>query len=231
MTFESLTFENLSFGYDAAQPIIRNVNFSFPLGENVLIRGNSSSGKAMFIRLLSGAVAPTEGKILINNQDIHEQGFLQYAQVLKNIGFGFDGTGLLVNQSMENNLAFPLRYHSNWSEQEIQDWLRMLMETFEVYHLKDQRPAFVGQSVFKTFLLLRAFVMRPEMMVFLNPLSNLDENHRKKFVTMIELFREKYGLLHVFIISDDESHLHKLNPKTIWFKDKSIVAQPDRMSA
>lgn len=232
--FESLTFENLSFGYEAGQPIIKNVTFSFPLGETVWIRGNSSSGKAMFIRLLSGAVAPTEGKILVNNQDVHEQGYLHYANILKNIGFGFDGTGLLVNQSMADNLAFPLRYHNNWSEQEVQEWLKMLMETFDVYHLKDQRPAFVAQSVFKTFLILRAFVMRPEMMVFLNPMSNLDESHRKKFISMIELFREKYGLKHVFIISDDEPHLHKLNPTTIWFKDKQIVAENEkevRMSA
>lgn len=231
MTFESLTFENLSFGYDAAHPVIRNVTFSFPLGETVWIRGNSTSGKAIFIRLLSGAVAPTEGKILINNQDIHEQGFLQYANVLKNIGFGFDGTGLLVNQSMESNLAFPLRYHSNWSDKEINDWLKMLMETFDVYQLRDQRPAFVAQSVFKTFLLLRAFVMKPEMMVFLNPMSNLDENHRKKFISMIELFREQHGLKHVFIISDEDPHLHKLNPKTIWFKDKKIIIEEERMSA
>lgn len=227
MTFESLVFENLAFGYDAAHPVIRNVNFSFPLGETVWIRGHSTSGKAIFIRLLSGAVAPTEGRILVNNQDIHQQGFLQYATLLKNIGFGFDGTGLLVNQSLEENLAFPLRYHLNWKESEIREWLKMLMENFDVYHLKDQRPAFVAQSAFKTFLILRAFVMKPEMMIFLNPMTNLDDNHRKKFISMIQLFREKYGLKHLFIISEDEPHLHKLHPREIWFKDKSIVCEKD----
>jgi phospholipid/cholesterol/gamma-HCH transport system ATP-binding protein len=231
MKFESLKFENLSFGYDAEHSIIKNVNFSFPLGETVWIRGNSKSGKATFIRLLSGAVAPTAGKILINDQDIHEQGFLQYANVLKNIGFGFDGAGLFVNQSMEDNLAFPLRYHLNWSENEIQDWLKMLMETFEVYHVKDQRPAFVAQSILKTFLLLRAFVMKPEMMIFLNPFSNIDENHRKKLISLIALFKEKHGLKHIFIISDEETHLEKLNPKVIWFQDKKIICDEERMSA
>ncbi len=231
MKFENLKFENLSFGYDASHPILKNVNFEFPLGKTVWIRGNSTSGKAVFIRLLSGAVAPTEGKILMNDQDIHDLGFLQYATVLKDIGFGFDGTGLIVNQSLENNLALPLRYHLNWSEQEIQEWLKMLMDTFDVYNLKDQRPAFVAQSVLKIFLLLRAFVMKPEMMMFINPFSNLDEGHRKKFVSLISLFKEKHGLKHVFIISDDESQLELLNPVKIRIQNKQFVYEDERMSA
>lgn len=231
MKFENLKFENLTFGYDANHPILKKVNFAFPLNETVWIRGNSSSGKAIFVRLMSGAVTPTDGKILVNNQDIHELGFLQYATVLKDIGFGFDGTGLLVNQSMENNLALPLRYHLNWSEREIQEWIKMLMDEFGVYHLKDQRPAFVAQSVLKVFLLLRAFVMKPEMMIFINPFTNLDEGHRKKFISLISLFKEKYDLKHVFIISDDESLLEKLNPVKIWIEDKQFVYEEKRMSA
>lgn len=231
MKFETLTFENLSFGYDESHHILKDVNFSFPLNETCWIRGNSTSGKALFIRLISGAVAPTEGKILVNNQDIHEHGFLQYTNILKDIGFGFDGTGLFVNQSMEDNLALPLRFHLNWSESEIQEWLKTLMETFDVYHLKKQRPAFVAQSVYKSFLLLRAFVMKPEMMVFINPFTNLDESHRMKFISMIDLFKKEYGLKHVFIISDEDSHLEKLKPKTIWFQDKRIVCEEERMSA
>lgn len=231
MKFENLKIENLSFGYDANHPILKKVNFSFPMNETVWIRGNATSGKAIFIRLLSGAVAPTEGKILLNNQDIHDLGFLQYATVLKDIGFGFDGTGLLVNQSMESNLALPLRYHLNWSEPEIQEWLKTLMNEFDVYNLKEQRPAFVAQSVLKVFLLLRAFVMKPEMMVFINPFTNLDENHRKKFISLISLFKEKHGLKHVFIISDDESHLARLNPVKIWIEDKQFVHEEERMSA
>lgn len=231
MKFENLKFENLSFGYEVDHPIIKNVDFNFPLNETVWIRGNSTSGKGTFIRLMSGAVAPTEGKILVNNQDIHEQGFLHYATILKNIGFGFDGAGLLVNQSLENNLALPLRYHLNWSESEIQRWLKMLMETFNVYHLKDQRPAFVSQSVYKTFLLLRAFVLRPEMMIFINPLTNLDDDHRDAFLNMIAFFKKEHCLKHVFIISDDEPHLEKLCSKKIWFQEKKIKNEEQRKSA
>lgn len=231
MKFSNLKFENLSFGYDADHPVIKNVDFDFPLNETVWIKGSSTSGKGIFIRLMSGAVAPTEGKILVNGEDIFDLGYTHYATILKHIGFGFDGAGLLVNQSLENNLALPLRYHMNWSESEIKEWLKMLMETFNVYHLKDQRPAFVAQSVYKTFLLLRAFVLRPEMMIFLNPLTNLDDRNRDAFFSMISLFKEKYDLKHLFIISDDEPHLEKLNPKKIWVQDKTIVFEEQRMSA
>ncbi len=231
MIFSNLKFENLAFGYDANHPIIKNVDFNFPLGETVWIKGSSSSGKAIFIRLMSGAVAPTEGKILVNNQDIFDLGYTHYATILKHIGFGFDGAGLLVNQSLEDNLALPLRYHQNFRESEIQEWTKTLMETFNVYHLKDQRPAFVAQSVYKTFLLLRAFVIRPEMMIFLNPFTSLDDCNREAFLSLIALFKEKYELKHVFIISDDEPQLEKLNLKKIWFQDKKIVLEEERMAA
>jgi ABC-type transporter Mla maintaining outer membrane lipid asymmetry ATPase subunit MlaF len=231
MKFKNLKFENLSFGYDLNHPILKNVSFDFPLGETVWIRGNSSSGKAVFIRLMSGAVAPTEGRILVNEQDIHHLGFLHYATILKDIGFGFDGTGLLVNQSLEVNLALGLRYHLNWKDSDIHEWLKTLMDVFDVYKLKDQRPAFVAQSVLKVFLLLRAFVMKPEMMIFVNPFASLDEGHRKKFIALISLFKEKHGLKHVFIISDDEVHLEKLNPMQIWIEDKKFIFEKERMSA
>ena len=228
MKFENLKFENLSFGYIADNPIIKNVDFNFPLGEIVWIRGSSTSGKSIFIRLMSGAVEPTAGKIIINNQDIHELGYLHYASILKHIGFGFDGTGLLVNQSLENNLALPLRYHSTWSEAEIQTWVHTLMDIFRVTHVKDQRPAFVTQSLYKTFLLLRAFVLKPEMMIFINPLSSLDDSNRDSFISLLEVFKKDYGLKHVFIISDDEPQLEKLNPVKIWVQDKKIVREDSR---
>ena len=231
LKFENLKFENLSFGYDANNPIIKDVNFNFPMNEVIWIQGNANSGKSIFIRLMSGAVVPTEGKILINNQDIHELGFLHYCSFLKNIGFGFDGTGLLVNQSLENNLALPLRYHFNWNDSEINQWLENLMGLFKVSHLKDQRPAFVSQNIYKIFLLLRAFVLRPEMMIFINPFSNLDDHNRDMFLSMIALFRKEYGLKHLFIISDDEPHLEKLNPKKILMLNKKLVDEEQRIVA
>jgi len=235
MKFENLKFENLSFGYNADNPIIKNVDFNFPLGEMVWIRGSSTSGKSIFIRLMSGAVEPSAGKIIINDQDIHKLGYLHYTLILKHIGFGFDGTGLLANQTLENNLALPLRYHANWSEAEIQTWVHTLMDIFKVTHVKDQRPAFVTQSIYKTFLLLRAFVLRPTMMIFLNPLSSLDDSNRDSFVSLLELFKKYHGLKHVFIISDDEPQLEKLNPVKIWVQDKTITKEKEsigkRMSA
>lgn len=231
MKFEKLVFENLSFGYNAENAIIKNVYFNFPLNETVWIRGSSASGKSIFIRLLSGAVAPTEGKIFINDEDIHALGFLQYATILKNIGFGFDGTGLFVNQTLESNLALPLRYHTNWSDAKIDEWVHFLMDLFKVTHVKDQRPAFVTQTLYKTFLLLRAFVLQPEMMIFINPFSNLGDSNRDSFVAMIELFKKECGLKHIFIISDDEPQLEKLNPRHIWVQDKKIITEEERMSA
>jgi len=231
MKFANLKFENLSFGHNLENSIIKNVSFNFPLDEIVWIRGSSTSGKSIFIRLISGAVAPTQGKIIINDQDIHELGFLEYASILKHIGFGFDGTGLLVNQSLESNLALPLRYHLNFNNNEIQKWIATLMEIFEVAHVKDQRPAFVSQSLYKTFLLLRAFVMKPEMMIFLNPLTSLDDYNREIFLSLLALFQKEYGLKHIFIISDDEPQLELLNPKKIWLQDKKIINEEQRISA
>ncbi len=231
MKIERIRFENLSFGFGTAKPIFDNVNFEFPLNETVWIRGSFGSGKSTLLRLIAGLVIPTNGKIIINEQSIHELGFTQYVPYLNQMGFGFDGVGLLVNQTLENNLAIPLRYHKNWSEEKIQAWLTPMLQMFQVEHLKNERPAFVSQSIYKVFLLLRAFVTAPDMMIFNNPLTNLDEIHRVAFLNLIEVFRKEHNLKHVFIASDDEMMLEKLNSKKIWIQDGKILLEEQRKIA
>jgi ABC-type molybdenum transport system ATPase subunit/photorepair protein PhrA len=105
------------------------------------------------------------------------------------------------------------------------------MEMLNVAHLKDERPAFVSQSIYKTFLILRAFIMAPEMMVINNPLTNLDELHRECFLSMISLFKKEHGLKHLFVISDDEILLERLNPIKLLLHDGKISYEKNRMSA
>ena len=69
------------------------------------------------------------------------------------------------------------------------------------------------------------------MMIFINPFSNLDDHNRDMFLSMIALFRKEYGLKHLFIISDDEPHLEKLNPKKILMLNKKLVDEEQRIVA
>jgi ABC-type transporter Mla maintaining outer membrane lipid asymmetry ATPase subunit MlaF len=200
------------------------------MNETVWLRGSLNSGKLNFLHLVAGLIVPHEGKVIVNDQDIHELGFSNYTSVLKNIGFGFDGVGLFVNQSLENNLAIQLRYHKNWSEKQIQDWLNPIFEMFKLQHLKNERPAFVSQNVYKIFLLLRTFVLAPEMMIFNNPLTNLDDIHRVAFISLIKLFKSEHGLKHIFIASEEDVLLESLNPKKIWFQDGKILEDEQRIA-
>ncbi len=231
MIISNLKFENLTFGFGTSKLIFDNVSFDFPLNQTVWIKGHFGSGKSNFLRLIAGLVTPSSGKIIINNQSIHDLGFTRYSSILKDIGFGFDGVGLLVNQSLENNLALPLRYHKNWTDDQIKNWIIPLMEMLNVAHLKDEKPAFVSQSIYKAFLLLRAFVMAPEMMMINNPLTNLDEIHRESFLSMIDLFKREHGLKHLYIISDDEKLLERLNPVKLLIHDGEISYDNERLSA
>lgn len=231
MKIENLKFEKLSFGFGPAKPIFDNVTFDFPMNETVWIKGSFGSGKSTLLRLIAGLVVPTSGKLIINNQNIHDLGFNRYVQTLKNIGFGLDGSGLLVNQTLENNLALPLSYHKNWNDEQIKNWINPLMEMFKVDHLKNERPAFVSQSIYKVFLVLRAFVMAPEMVVINNPMTNLDELHREAFIQLLFKFKNEHGLKHIFIASDDEQHLEKIKAKKIWIQDGTISYEEQRKAS
>lgn len=200
---ESLKFDGISFKYPNGTEVLSKASFTIPMNNWVFIRGDLGQGKSTIIKLLLGLMEPSEGKVIFNGFDIHELGFEEFSKFLARIGHVLDDEGLLSNQSLFENLSLPLIYHENKPHDERERWIDELIEKFKLMSFKTARPAFATTETKKIFSILRALVLKPELIIMHNPFKDLGEMNQKRVLSLLEEFQDKYGLKHIIIAADE----------------------------
>ena len=200
---ESLKFDGISFKYPNGTEVLSKASFTIPMNNWVFIRGDLGQGKSTIIKLLLGLMEPSEGKVIFNGFDIHELGFEEFSKFLARIGHVLDDEGLLSNQSLFENLSLPLIYHENKPHDKRERWIDELIEKFKLMSFKKARPAFATTETKKIFSILRALVLKPELIIMHNPFKDLGEMNQKRVLSLLEEFQDKYGLKHIIIAADE----------------------------
>lgn len=200
---ESLKFDGISFKYPNGTEVLIKASFTIPMNNWVFIRGDLGQGKSTILKLLLGLMEPIEGKVIFNGFDIHELGFEEFSKFLARIGHVLDDEGLLSNQSLFENLSLPLIYHENKPHDERERWIDELIEKFKLMSFKTARPAFATTETKKIFSILRALVLKPELIIMHNPFKDLGEMNQKRVLSLLEEFQDKYGLKHIIIAADE----------------------------
>lgn len=200
---ESLKFDGISFKYPNGTEVLSKTSFTIPMNNWVFIRGDLGQGKSTILKLLLGLMEPSEGKVIFNGFDIHELGFEEFSKFLARIGHVLDDEGLLSNQSLFENLSLPLIYHENKPHDERERWIDELIEKFKLMSFKTARPAFATTETKKIFSILRALVLKPELIIMHNPFKDLGEMNQKRVLSLLEEFQDKYGLRHIIIAADE----------------------------
>ncbi len=212
---DSIEFSNISFGYESKNQVFDKASFSLPLNSWVIVNGELGSGKSTFVKLLLGLLTPTGGVISYNKEDIHELGFEKFSDYLGNIGHVLDGEGLLSNQSLFENLSLPLIYHKNMGLTEREEWIEYWLKKFNILSHKNDRPAFVTEEVKKIVSILRALILKPEMVLLHNPLNDLSGYNQRRVFEMLDEFEAQHNLKHIIIASDTDIKLPNKNLKTL----------------
>ncbi|MCX6187771.1 MAG: ATP-binding cassette domain-containing protein, partial [Bacteroidetes bacterium] len=107
---------NKTFG---EKHVLKNISASFENGKCNFIIGASGGGKSVLMKCMVGLLTPETGEITFDKRDFVSMDYYQKKDVRKEIGMLFQGTALFDSLNVENNVAFPLRMFTNWSEEEI----------------------------------------------------------------------------------------------------------------
>ena len=153
---KSLHFEKLTFHYEGQEPLLKNVDFEFPISKRgaqdnaaacraldkrgtassqtgvVVIRGAQGAGSSTVMQILAGLQTPTLGSYLINGVPVENMSFEEFLPFRLRMGYGFDTGGLLSNRTLFENLVLPLNYHKICSPQEAERRVLALMERFQL---------------------------------------------------------------------------------------------------
>ena len=171
---EVIALRNVYLAFD--EPILEDVSFAAHTGETVVVVGESGTGKSTILKLILRLLVPDRGDVLIDGQDITGLDFDDALRVRQKLGMVFQGAALFDSMTVFENVAYPLREHTDLSEDEIMARVREKLEFVDLDPEKvlDQLPSELSGGMKKRVGIARGMANNPEIMLYDEPTSGLD---------------------------------------------------------
>lgn len=161
------------------------VSFHVHRGECLGLIGGSGAGKSVLLRSLIGLDKPDEGEVLIDGIDIVNFKEPLLIPIRKRIAYVFQGGALFDSMTVYDNLAYPLREHTDLSEDQISEKIRAQLEQFGLTGNEFVYPADLSGGMQKRLGLARAIIIGPEVILYDEPTAGLDPYNTRKIQDMI----------------------------------------------
>lgn len=163
----SVTFGN--------QEVLKDITLRIPPGQTLALLGESGCGKTVLMKSIIGLVKPTCGKIEFDGENINQLTERQLSRMRLRYGFIFQNAALFDSMTIGQNVAFPLRQHGRFSDNQIRE---MVLSRLSEVGLPDsvvfKKPAELSGGMRKRVGLARALIMNPELIMYDEPTTGLD---------------------------------------------------------
>ncbi len=154
--------------------VLDGVTFDAARGKITYLFGASGGGKSTLLKILIGALRPDRGAVLVNGADITRMSEQERDAFRKRIGMLFQHGALLHSLSVGENVALPIREHTDLDENIIRIMVKMKLELVGLRDFEDLRPDQLSGGMQKRVALARALALDPEVVFFDEPTSGLD---------------------------------------------------------
>jgi len=157
------------------QEVLRDVHLEVPKGQTLALIGESGCGKTVLLKCIVGLLRPGEGRVLFDGRDLAQLNDRELTQLRTRFGFVFQGAALFDSMTVAQNVAFPLRQHTQRSPREVEETvLARLAEVGLPENVITRKPAELSGGMRKRVGLARALVMDPELVLYDEPTTGLD---------------------------------------------------------
>lgn len=154
--------------------VLHGINFEVRRGETLVILGGSGSGKSTLLRSLVGLERPSGGEILVKGKDLARAKLAEIEEVRKKMGMSFQGGALFGSMTVGENVALPLREHTELEDSTIQIMVRLKLELVGLAGFEQYVPSQLSGGMKKRAAVARAMAMDPEILFFDEPSAGLD---------------------------------------------------------
>ena len=197
-------FVDVSKAYGTKQ-VLRGANLKVYRGEVLVILGGSGSGKSVTLRHMLGLEAPDAGRIIVEEEDITDLPEEELYRVRKKFGMLFQGGALFDSMTVFENIAFPLREHTEMSEEEIQRAVHEKLELVNLPNAESLMPVDLSGGMRKRVGLARSIVLDPKMILYDEPTTGLDPITAQKINELIIDLQSKLNVTSVVVTHDIQS--------------------------
>ena len=204
---ESLVeLRHLSFGY-GERVILDDVCVSVPRGKVTALMGASGGGKTTMLRLIGGQNRAQAGELLFDGQDITPMDQKQIYAARRRMGMLFQFGALFADLSVFENVAFPLREHTDLPDALIRDIVLMKLDAVGLRGARDLMPSEVSGGMARRIALARAIALDPELVMYDEPFSGLDPISLGTAARLIRQLNDSMGLTSIFVSHELEQTL------------------------
>ena len=221
---------DVSLAFD--QPILEDISFAAHDGETVAVVGESGTGKSTILKLVLRLLVPDRGTVCIDGEDITDLSFEDALKVRQKMGMVFQGAALFDSMTVFENVAYPLREHTEMNEDEIEGRVREKLQfvDLDADRVMEQMPAELSGGMRKRVGIARGIANNPEIMLYDEPTSGLDPLTTGTITRLIAKLQRELGVTSI-VVSHDMRSVFRMASKVALLHDRRIVffGDPEEM--
>lgn len=154
--------------------VLDDLTFDVERGESLVIVGGSGVGKSVALKHIIGLMKPDRGHIIVDGQDINEMKAVALNRFRRKFGMSFQEGALFDSMSVFENIAFPLRRQTKFSEQQIAARVDECLDLVHLEGVASKRPSELSGGMRRRVGFARAISLKPEILLFDEPTTGLD---------------------------------------------------------
>jgi phospholipid/cholesterol/gamma-HCH transport system ATP-binding protein len=223
--------DHVSLAFD--RPILEDVSFRAAEHETVAIVGESGTGKSTILKLMLRLLVPDRGCVLIDGQDITTLTFEEALEVRQKMGMVFQGAALFDSMSVFENVAYPLREHTDMNEEQIEARVREKLEfvDLDADRVMEQFPSELSGGMRKRVGVARGMANNAKIMLYDEPTSGLDPLTTGTITRLIMKLQRELGVTSI-VVSHDIRSVFRMASKVALLSKRRIVffGTPEEMA-
>jgi len=222
-TVEIIKVENLSKRF-GEKVILDDISLTVLQGENLVVFGQSGTGKSVLLKCIIGLLKPDNGTVIIKDKNITNLSPKELNKIRKQTGFLFQGSALYDSMTVRENLEFTLKRHIEISDDEAYEKVLSTLELVSLMEAVDKMPSELSGGMKKRIGLARSIVTDPEIMFYDEPTTGLDPISSKEISELILDLQKKLKMTSI-IVTHDLNCAHIISDRIIFIKDAKIAYQ------